>query len=329
MTLVLRRAGASSPPRHAAGIRPASGPSLRSTSSPSGLGSSSAASCAATRATRAGSAVSPTQRIAIPPGRTSGRHHSAATGGWRERLCERHACPVASPAPRRVPRRPARSVAPTARGSAHLRCSASISTTSRSGSDTASGNARRAAARADIDDRAFDIANQLDRAQRVLEQDPARRRQIERGQPRRLDDGPEPELKRARRRGSDWAPPPRSAVVTPSSSARRSCASLPLGGAHRLERDACSGATNLRGGVERKRLDRRTAAGAVVRPRRRRSPFAPRRRRSRSRPRASASRRSSGRACRSEGRGRRRCTSRSTSCRPRRSRSGSAVPARL
>src|SRR5207244_12135699 len=57
------------------------GASLRRTRKPGGLSPSPPPRRSATRATRSGRALAPTQRIAAPPGRTSGRHHSAATGG--------------------------------------------------------------------------------------------------------------------------------------------------------------------------------------------------------------------------------------------------------
>src|SRR5262249_1122806 len=71
-------------------------------------------------------------------------------------------------------------------------------------------DARNTAAGSHVDDRPVVRADEVDRAQRVLEQHPAGAVEVECRQPGCRDDGPQPVVKRARRRRSDWAPPPRS-----------------------------------------------------------------------------------------------------------------------
>ena len=67
-------------------------------------------------ATCAASADGPTQRIAAPPSRTSGRHHSAAVGGWASAFATATP-PSRLAAPLRDPRPPARSAGRTVSGS--------------------------------------------------------------------------------------------------------------------------------------------------------------------------------------------------------------------
>ena len=71
------------------------GPVLRSTRKPGGDSSSSAGELLGdTRDGVQRPPIGPTQRTTAPPSATSGRHHSAATGGRRERLRHRDAVPV-------------------------------------------------------------------------------------------------------------------------------------------------------------------------------------------------------------------------------------------
>ncbi len=73
--------GASSPCRTGAGSRVESRSSFRSTTSPSASLSSRPPRSSATRATASRSAVAPSHSTAAPPGATSGRQSSTATGG--------------------------------------------------------------------------------------------------------------------------------------------------------------------------------------------------------------------------------------------------------
>src|SRR5882762_557698 len=114
------------------------GPTLRSTRKPSGASSGSPAILLATAATRSASAEGPTHSTTAPPSRTSGRHHSAAVGGWASAFAtatpaQSTACSSARPQTTR-----AFGGAQRSRNS-HLRRSASSSTTSRPGCTCASG----------------------------------------------------------------------------------------------------------------------------------------------------------------------------------------------
>jgi hypothetical protein len=93
---------------------------------------------AATRATFVTSAPSPTNRIAAPPGRTSARHHSAATGGGARAFAI--ATPKLSTGCSSARPQTTRAFGGAKRSrKSHLRRSASRRTTSRSGSACASG----------------------------------------------------------------------------------------------------------------------------------------------------------------------------------------------
>src|SRR5262249_27792069 len=76
------------------GNPPGVGSTFRTTTRPPPSPSSRPPSCSATRATRALSASRPSQRTAAPPGLTSGRHNSVATGGLASALAS--ATPYAS-----------------------------------------------------------------------------------------------------------------------------------------------------------------------------------------------------------------------------------------
>ena len=94
----------------------------------------------ATRATASASADGPTQRIAAPPSATSGRHHSAATGGCASAFATAtcNSLLLGSSARPQTTRRFGSSSVHRSRKFA-LRRSASSSVTSRCGSDAASG----------------------------------------------------------------------------------------------------------------------------------------------------------------------------------------------
>jgi hypothetical protein len=126
------------------GKRSGVGPVFLRRMKPGGLSSTAAASFEAARSTAARSALGPTKSTARPPDRTSGRHHSAATGGAARAL--------ASPVP--YASRPTPAACSSARSQttetfsnssvvfrrkSHLRRFDSSSTKSRSGRVAASG----------------------------------------------------------------------------------------------------------------------------------------------------------------------------------------------
>src|ERR671924_1680399 len=116
------------------------GPSFGITSRPLRSSGGPAARHSATRARTSTSALGPTQSTAAPPGRTSGRHHSAATGGSARALATatpQRSLPCSSARPQ-ITRRLGSSLVQPRRKSAFRR-SASSSVTSRSGSEAASG----------------------------------------------------------------------------------------------------------------------------------------------------------------------------------------------
>ena len=153
----------------------------------------------------------PTQSTTAPPARTSGRHHSTAVGGCASAFAtatpaQSVACSSARPQTTR-----AFAGAQASRNS-HLRRSASSSTTSRSGKRVRERDARRAAARADVDDRSVEALDELATARSESSSEHRARlgRGRDRGQAGRRDDGRQPVVKRGRRRRSDSAPSPRS-----------------------------------------------------------------------------------------------------------------------
>ena len=153
-------------------------------------------------ATASGSADGPTHRTTAPPSATSGRHHSAATGGCASAFAT--ATPYRSGAcssarPQITSRfgqlgRPALEelrLAPLGLEQGHL-------TLRQRRGERDSG---RAAAAADVDDRPGETAYELEPGQRVVEQHAARLGRVaQRRQPGRREDGREPALEDVRRR---------------------------------------------------------------------------------------------------------------------------------
>ena len=190
----VRRGGASSRRPCGAGSRAASVLSCGSGSAPQGDGSSSPAIRAATAATCSRLAAGPTQRTAAPPGRTRGRHHSAAVGG-----CAR-AFARATPA-QSVGCSSARPQTTRAFGGAHCSRNSRLSPLGLEQHDFASRqrererDAGRAAAGADIDDRPLEPLDELRRTERVVREHPAGLVEVgDRRQARRRDDGLEPRV---------------------------------------------------------------------------------------------------------------------------------------
>ena len=172
------------------------GPVLRSTTNPAG-----AASSRCGEPLRDGAhglqrrRVGPTQSTTAPPGRTSGRHHSAATGGGASAFASAQPGPVdllllgAAPHDARV----RRCVLAQEVALARLRLEQHELPLRQRERER---DPRRAAAGADVHDRA------LPRAARARARAASRRaapaappRVADRGQPGRRDDGPEPALR--------------------------------------------------------------------------------------------------------------------------------------
>ena len=195
-------------------------------------------------------------------------------GRRRERLRHRDLVTVCLLAPRRGPRPRAGSGArPSTAQESVLRRSASSSVTSPVGQRRGERDPRRAAAAADVDDRAVGAADELEPRERVVEQHAPRLGRIaKRGQARRLENGGEPALEpssdlvvtRGRRRRSGSAPCPRSSCRPrgrPSGAGARPCARPPSSARARSARPVARACSALADG---ERLERRLAAVAVA-----------------------------------------------------------------
>ena len=150
----------------------------------------------------------------MPPGRTSGRHHSAATGGGASALAS--ATPAQSRSCSSARPQTTRAFAGAQRSrKSHLRRRGLEQDELAIGKRAGERDSRSAVARSDIDDRALVRRAELARAQRVVEEPAPGGVEIERGQPRRLDDRLQPGVKQARRRRGGGARLPRSRSSRP------------------------------------------------------------------------------------------------------------------
>ncbi len=254
------------------------------------------------------SAEGPTQSTTAPPSRTSGRHHSAAVGGWASAFATATPAQSVSCSSARPQTTRAFAGANVSRNS-HLRRSASSSTTSRSGERVRERDARARRRRC--------RRPRSRPSKRATRSAPRGSRRAARGVLRRDREAPSaPELRRPPRASPQagrtttyrFGSVPSLAVCTPGTSLRRSCTTFRSTGvigssstrSPRTARSALRSAipssvatspVPVAGRVDRHRLVR-AASG--------------RRRRSR----LPAVHRSSGRACRSAVRARRRCSRR-------------------
>ena len=146
------------------------------------------------RSTRSRSADGPTQSTTAPPSRTSGRHHSAAVGGWCERLRDRDSVRLErlllGPAPDDL------EVRQLGRPALEELALSPLCLEQRDGPLGERRGERDAgcpAARPDVHDRAVEARDEPDARKRVLEQDASRLvRVADRGEARRRDDRRQP-----------------------------------------------------------------------------------------------------------------------------------------